>query len=83
MVQDIAASIEGQLSRMMERAALLQELRCTAERIAQNDSVFDMVTAPELTDYAIHERCALLARYSYLMRRIRECDAQTASDAII
>jgi len=65
-------------ARTLERAALLEELRSTEDRLAQNDSVFDMVTAPELTDYAIHERCALLARYSYLMRRIRECDGDAA-----
>jgi|GEM_PF-7016077 len=70
-------------ARACERAALLQELRRTEERLTHNESVFDMVSAPELTDYAIHERCALLARYSYLMRRIRECDETASPDVAV
>jgi len=63
-----------------ERAELLRDLRSTEDRLEENDRFFNFAAAPELTDYAIHERCALLARHSYLMRLIREIDG-AATDA--
>ena len=63
----------------LERAALLQELQETQALLRQTDSIFNLASAPELTDYAIHERRALMARHSYLLRMIRELD--TAENA--
>ncbi len=65
-----------------ERAALLRELQETQERLRQTDRIFNLAEAPELTDYAIHERRALMARHSYLLRMIRELDAAESAAAL-
>ena len=70
------------------RAALLAELRRVNLLMEQNETFFNMTSDPNLTEYAIHERSALMARHRYLLQEIRRLDGhpeqcrRTYSEAI-
>ena len=73
---------EPEVRETVRRTA--EEKNCpfyAVDRDSYRDVVQDAgdASAPELTDYAIHERRALMARHSYLLRMIRELD--TAENA--
>lgn len=57
-----------------------QELKMLKEQLDNNESLFNMTDDFDVTAYTIHERAALEARYSYLIRLIRAYDeAHSAS----
>ncbi|MBP1556863.1 MAG: DUF2508 family protein [Oscillospiraceae bacterium] len=51
-----------------------QELKSLKEQLDNNESLFNMTDDFDVTAYTIHERAALEARYSYLIRLIRTYD---------
>lgn len=53
---------------------LKEELRLTAQALRGAYDKFDLVTEPELVESAIFEIRSLNARYSYLIRRVKELD---------
>ncbi len=59
-----------------QRAELLCELQNVRTQMERNETFFNMTADPDLTEYAIHERSALLARYRYLLQAIRQIDRQ-------
>ena len=62
------------------RQALLDELRRVNELMERNETFFNMTSDPDLTEYAIHERRALLARHRYLLQEIRRLDHKPVLD---
>lgn len=57
-----------------------QELRLLKQQLDNNETLFNMTDDFDITAYTIHERAALEARYSYLIRLIRAYDeAQLAN----
>lgn len=51
-----------------------QELKILKEQLDNNETLFNMTDDFDITAYTIHERAALEARYSYLIRLIRAYD---------
>ena len=63
----------------LQREKWLAELKQIKSELEANEALFNMTDDFDLTDYTIHERTALEARYSYLIRLIRSLDeTQTA-----
>lgn len=58
-----------------ERSALLAGLARTRTLIAQAYSCFNSAHDPDLIESYVFEINALQARYSYLLRRVKELDA--------
>lgn len=57
-----------------ERVALLEGLARTRRLIAQAYSCFNSARDPDLIESYVFEINALQARYSYLLRRVKEID---------
>lgn len=57
---------------------LTEELRLTAQALRGAYDKFNFVTEPELVEAAIFEIRSLNARYSYLIRRVKELDESPA-----
>lgn len=57
-----------------ERQTLMEGLAQTRTRIAQAYSCFNSTHDPDLIESYVFEINALQARYSYLLRRIKEMD---------
>lgn len=57
---------------------LKEELRLTTQALRGAYDKFNFVTEPELVEAAIFEIRSLNARYSYLIRRIKEVDESPA-----
>ena len=57
------------------RKAWVKELHYVKQQLDNNDRLFNMTSDFDVTDYTIHERTALFARYSYLLRCIRDFDS--------
>lgn len=57
-----------------ERRGLLQSLTCTRALIAQAYSGFNTAGDPDLIESYVFEINSLEARYSYLLRRVKELD---------
>lgn len=57
-----------------QRERWLNELEQVKNEMDGNDMLFNMTDDYNLTEYAIHKKAALEARYSYLMRLIRRYD---------
>lgn len=58
-----------------ERGALMEGLTRTRKLIAQAYSCFNTAHDPDLIESYVFEINALQARYSYLLRRVKEIDA--------
>jgi len=63
----------------VDREKWLSELRGIKNDLDANEMLFNMTSDFDLTDYVIHQRTALEARYSYLIRLIRTYDEATSS----
>ena len=57
---------------------LTEELRLTAQALRGAYDKFNFVTEPELVEAAIFEIRSLNARYSYLIRRVKELEESSA-----
>lgn len=57
---------------------LKEELQCTAQALRGAYDKFNFVTEPELVEAAIFEIRSLNARYSYLIRRVKELNEASA-----
>ena len=65
----------------VNREKWLSELRGIKNDLDANEVLFNMTSDFDLTDYAIHQRTALEARYSYLIRLIRTYDEAITTSA--
>jgi hypothetical protein len=63
-------------SEVCQRSMLKAELMQVRVLLDENDMRFNMTSDPNLTDCAVYERVALLARYRYLLGEIRKIDRQ-------
>lgn len=61
---------------------LKEDIRLTAQALRGAYDTFNFVTEPELVEAAIFEIRALNARYSYLLRRVKEVDGTAAPSCI-
>ncbi|MDO4811193.1 MAG: DUF2508 family protein [Eubacteriales bacterium] len=60
---------------------LKEELQMTAQALRTAYDKFNFVTEPELVEAAIFEIRSLNARYTYLIRRVKELDGSAVSVA--
>ena len=58
------------------RAKLMSELQLVKTLIDNNETYFNFVSDPDLTEYAVYENCALMARYRYLIKSIKLIDGE-------
>ena len=56
----------------MERQELVEELRSASMQLQRTYAHFDRTADPDLIDACVYEINALQARYSYLLRRVKE-----------
>ena len=64
----LAAQVDAQADQ------LLESLRATREQMHQAYSGFNNTSDPDLIDAYVFEMKALQARYSYLLRRVKELE---------
>ena len=57
------------------RAQLQRELHATGQALREAYDKFNYVSEPELVEASVYEISALKARYSYLLRQVKENDA--------
>mgnify|MGYP001780542846 FL=1 len=55
---------------------LRAELRDCLDELRHNQSQYDLEKEPDLIEACIYQRAALLCRYRYLLRRVREQEAR-------
>ena len=72
---------EDESIRMREKWA--QELRQLKQQLDNNEMLFNMTDDFDVTAYTIHERAALEAQYSYLIRLIRAYDEAKAAGKML
>jgi hypothetical protein len=61
-------------------AQLRRELRDTVQALHRAYERFDQAWEAELVDASVYEISALKARYSYLIRKVREQEAAAAAE---
>ena len=72
---NILAKLRGKTETTdKRREKWLDELAEVKNALDSNEMLFNMTDDFNLTEYAIHKKAALEARYSYLMRLIRKYD---------
>lgn len=59
-----------------DRAYFERQIRDCLERTRNNQQLFDLETEPELIDAHIYRGLSLQCEYRYLMRRVRETEAE-------
>ena len=57
------------------RTRLMAELQVVKALIDNNEAYFNFVSDPDLTEYAVYEKRALQARFSYLIKAIKLIDS--------
>ena len=57
------------------RAQLQRELHATGQALREAYDKFNYVSEPELVEASVYEISAQTARYSYLLRQVKERDA--------
>ena len=62
-------------SHQSAQTQLQQELYRTGEALKEAYEKFNYVSEPELVEASVYEISALKARYSYLLRQVKERDA--------
>lgn len=62
---------------------LKEDIRLTAQALRGAYDTFNFVTEPELVEAAIFEIRALNARYSYLLRRVKEVSGESVEPSCI
>ena len=65
------------------RAQLQRELHATGQALREAYDKFNYVSEPELVEASVYEISALKARYSYLLRQIKEGGASAAPTAYV
>ncbi len=66
-------------ARRLLRNEWAQEVKQIRLMLELNEQIFNMTDDMDVTEYVIFEYNALQTRYRYLLRQIREADAQTAA----
>jgi hypothetical protein len=63
-----------------ERNGVVAELKAVRSRMEEIDNLYNLTNDMDLIDYYILESKALVARYRFLMRLIREYDMRCPSE---
>ena len=65
------------------RAQLQRELQATGQALREAYDKFNYVSEPELVEASVYEISALKARYSYLLRQVKEGGASASPVAYV
>lgn len=76
--QTVARAEDPEFVKRYGARDTVEQLKECQALLRQNEALFNLESEEELIDCRIYEREALLARYSYLLRRIRSERAAAA-----
>lgn len=69
---------KAEKKRALQLRRAEEDLKEVSDALQTSESCFNEITDSDLTDAVIFERAALQARYSYLLREIRELSESAA-----